>query len=757
MFFLGVCLTLGVRSLPLLDWSWFAILGLAILSLRVQIFRSSVFFLLGFFWACYSFQLMIDSPFPSEYERVDFVAVGSVDALPIHRNGNYEFRFTIESIELESIELSKQMSLLGKRLQLSCYRCPLEIHPGETWRLTLRVKRPRGYASWGSFDYEKYLFRHQIIAKGYIRLKGVNERISLGGSSIHRWRESLLEDLKHEIGDGIGSAIISALTIGVKTGFSKEQKAVFQITGVSHLMAISGLHVGLVFTVVMLLFKYLLWPFAKVFEYCPRQQLVLFPALVAAGIYAALAGFSVSTQRAMVMLIVYVLCKLLARDISLIKVLIIAIVILLLIDPFSILDIGFWLSCSAVAIIALASLNKSRSKERQMSLLRLQPLLWLGMLPLSVVFFGQVSVISPFVNLLAVPLFCILLIPATLASVLIFIFGFDSLGGWCLHSLSQAYQQIFQYLEMLAKLEFAKVYATPLNWWQWALFLILLSSLMRPLKTFLFLGAIFVVSVFSKPVKYLKDDELYLTLLDVGQGLSMVVETANTISVYDTGPKYGSGFTAAEAVLLPFLRQRGVDHIDTLVISHADNDHIGGLQAIRDAYNIKRVISSRPDKVSGAAECVYGQSWQYDQTVFTVLSPQADTPKGSNNRSCVIMLQHQGLKILLSGDIEKQVERFLLKQPKIDLNADILLVPHQGSKTSSTDVFLDTVSPSLAMLAAGYKNHYGHPHKNVVKRYQARDIELLSTIDAGSILLKINSQGWQKVLYREQNRRFWHY
>jgi competence protein ComEC len=193
------------------------------------------------------------------------------------------------------------------------------------------------------------------------------------------------------------------------------------------------------------------------------------------------------------------------------------------------------------------------------------------------------------------------------------------------------------------------------------------------------------------------------------------------------------------------------------VISHADNDHIGGLNKVREAFAVGQTISSRLDKVSGAAECVAGQSWQQDYTLFQVISPQVDTPNGSNNRSCVIMLQHFGTKVLLTGDIEKQVERFLLKTSKELLKADILLVPHQGSKTSSTAQFIEAVAPTIAMLAAGYKNHYGHPHPAVVERYQSRGIDLLSTIKYGSVLLKINSHGWTKVLYRHRYRRFWHY
>ncbi len=270
------------------------------------------------------------------------------------------------------------------------------------------------------------------------------------------------------------------------------------------------------------------------------------------------------------------------------------------------------------------------------------------------------------------------------------------------------------------------------------------------------LGALFI-SVLSKPVEQLNSDELHVALLDVGQGLTMVFETQNSVTVYDTGPRYGNGFSTAEAVLLPYLRRRGISKIDTLVVSHADNDHIGGLGIVREAFEVDRILTSRLDKVVDGIECVRGQHWFYDQTQFSVLSPDSDTPKGSNNRSCVIMMEHLGQRVLISSDIEKQVERYLVRKASERLAADFLLVPHQGSKTSSTSVFLDAVSPTTAMLAAGYKNHYGHPHPKVVARYHEREIDLLSTIDSGSILLKINSKGAKVSRYREQQRHFWNY
>jgi len=354
-------------------------------------------------------------------------------------------------------------------------------------------------------------------------------------------------------------------------------------------------------------------------------------------------------------------------------------------------------------------------------------------------------------------------------ALVMLLIGLHNLSSWCFTLLCEVYEYVFLALESISRLSIAKVYATPLVWWQWAVFLILLLAFSPIARRFfennsryaagfkMLASLVLITSIIRGTPAQIDSGELNVALLDVGQGLAMVIETQNTVTVYDTGPRYGSGFTAAEAVLLPYLRQRGITVIDTLVISHADNDHIGGMTAVLAAFEVRRLVSSRIDKVQGAEECTQGQQWKYDQTLFRVLSPNTLTPKGSNNHSCVLMLDHSDYKILISGDIEKQVERYLVKTMGDGLAANVLLVPHQGSKTSSTPEFLDAVSPTLAIVAAGYRNHYGHPHNEVVNRYREKNIELASTIESGSVLLKINQLGLSQTHYRKQQQRFWHY
>lgn len=795
------CFVLG-NTLTLFQSTLFGQAGLAIavvlsllLAIRWRVFLAGSAIVVGLWSASLQFHSHLDSVMPNNWERKDIELVAQVLGLPTSREQDINFKVRVVA-QTQSPELD---GLIGNKLQLSCYRCPLTIKPNEVWKLTVRLKRPHGYASKGAFDYEKYLFRHQIVGKGYLRLKSSNKKLGEGGVSAHLWRANIKEginDVLHgtlnatlnsatnspaepsvwssEI--SVGQSVITALSIGDKSGFNSGQREVLQNSGLSHLVAISGLHIGLVFFAVMFLSKHVFNVFPTLFERLPRPFLCLIPAIPAAIIYASLAGFAVSTQRALIMLLVFVVTKMLVRDVSLLKVLLIAACVVLLGDAFALLDPGFWLSCGAVAVIHFVSRNK-----RKVNLIKLQFALWLGMAPLTAVIFGKISLVSPLLNLIAVPVFCLVLIPATLLGVLLSEIGLSFLAQPVLLLLEYVYGVVFSLLEWLTTYSYTTVSILDVGSLGWVDLLLGLSLVMifTPLRLrasvqitpiqvssirLLALTVCVLVVFLSvqsradgfKPHSQRLTQRLKITLLDVGQGLSMVIQTAGFVTVYDTGPRYSSGFTAAEAVLLPYLRSEGISKIDRLIVSHADNDHIGGYDVLAKAFDIKKTLTSRTDKLPNASACKAGQQWRQGDARFTIVSPDSDTPKGSNNLSCVLKITHQGISFLITGDIEKQVERYLVKQGA-ELQADIMLVPHQGSKTSSTDAFLDAVKPELALVAAGYLNHYGHPHLNVLTRYRDRGIDVLSTVDAGSISVLIDNNQFQVDRYRRSSLRFWHW
>ena len=552
-----------------------------------------------------------------------------------------------------------------------------------------------------------------------------------------------------------GLGIFTALAIGDRSLLTQDDQEVLRATGVSHLIAISGLHVGLVFVLVGKLCALMLWPFARIYSQLPRPW-ICFASVLGGGHRLLSDGrvFAISTQRALLMLSVYVLCRLLARDLSLLRVLILAASLLLLWDPFSILDSGFWLSCYAVMVIALVS-----REDEGLPLWRLQPWLWLGMLPVTVLFFGQVSLVSPVVNLIVVPLFCLILIPGVLLTLAAMGFGLAFVSDVLLATLLSALGTVFSLLSWIADHSIATYYpATLPGEVSLVLFAVIISSMRFPQLVPVVL--IVLLWAFWPRSESMQPNQFRVTLLDVGQGLSMLVEADNYVLLYDTGPSYPSGFSTAQAVVIPYLRHKGITKIDHLIISHADSDHIGGLLQVLAAMPVDKISTSRLDKMpsharSRSQSCKAGQRWRISEIDFLIVSPDKQTPDGSNNRSCVLVVTNGATRVLITGDIEKPVERYLLEHSAEQLSADILLVPHQGSKSSSTEAFLAQVKPKYAWVAAGYKNHYGHPHPEVVQRYLDRGTRFVSTVDAGSISASITGPQVTQISFRDSEPRFW--
>ncbi len=723
-----------------------------VLSLLMTIWKRPFLFLLllnvGLLLATYRFGAHLETQFPPRWERKEIQLVGEVIGMPKKQDQDISFQFRVRN-QVLPLDLEH---LIGEKLQLACYRCPLDIVTTQQWKFTVRLKRPHGYSSAGAFDYEKYLFRNKIVAKGYVRLKSENIKLRNASANLAQYRigvkNRLLASLKSE---SAGFNIIVALSIGDKSSFSSKQRRILQDSGLSHLIAISGLHIGLVFICCFGLTGLVLNRTPILFESCPKLYLCLICALVCAFGYSALAGFAVSTQRALVMLLLFSIAKVGVRDTSLLKVLLIAAVVILLYDPFSILDIGFWLSCGAVVVIHFSARNGEK-----VSLLKLQPMLWLGMAPLTVHFFGKLSLMSPVLNLFAVPLFCLLLIPLTLFAVLLNEIGLTVIAKPALHFLDVVYVKIFILLDFLVSHSFASISLPTVSWWTILVLMLLVMTYRFKSRWRWWFLVLYPVLLFFPAAAATEKHTLKIALLDVGQGLAMVIQSSEGVTVFDTGPRYSSGFTAANAVLVPYLRSEGIRKVDRLIISHADNDHIGGLQALRQSIFVKKTLTSRTDKIPSASECLAGQTWSEGMTSFLFISPNKGTPKGSNNRSCVLRIQHGSISFLITADIEKQVERFLLSQGQT-LESTIMLVPHQGSKTSSTPEFIEIVNPKLVLVAAGYLNHYGHPHKDVIERYNHKGIPVLSTIDSGTIEIEIDEHGYVVEEHRVVQKRFWHW
>lgn len=565
---------------------------------------------------------------------------------------------------------------------------------------------------------------------------------------------------------------MQALTIGHKSNISTRQWQVLRNTGTSHLMAISGLHIGLVAGLVFFLVRKLVpvW----LLRFSSAAQFAAIISLLVAGFYALLAGFSVPTQRAFIMLLVFMSAILLKRPAFSINTLSLALIAVLLINPVSVLSVGFWLSFVAVIIIALVSSSRIETKPGiQASRLpgwlsgwvkgiRIQWLIALGMLPLSVLLFQQGSIISPIANMLVIPLVGMLVVPMALIASFTSVFSAE-ISSWLFTQASMLLSFVWLLLDWLAQSPFASWQRSAVPMQQSILALsgglLLLMPRGFPLR---YSGIILLLPMlFYVPAKPARGD-FWITVLDVGQGLSVLIETSEKALIYDTGARFSDRFDIGQRVVIPYLQYIGVQQIDTLMISHGDNDHAGGADSILQMAKVKKVLgeadaikSHQQDGVM-ALPCKAGISWSWNMVSFEVLHPQKKYSK-TNNRSCVLKVWNDQYSLLLTGDIELKAEKHLLKQQQGKLTVDVLLVPHHGSNTSSSANLLEALKPGMAIVSAGYNNRFGHPTQKVLRRYSQLGIRVLNTAYDGAIQIKFEQSASNEPLQALRQRKRDHY
>lgn len=777
--------------------------------------KTSLFTLLalaGFCWALLRAVLLLSfSGLSQEYEARELLAVGKIASIPTKTDRNTRFEFEIEVLEFHGQTLKSP-----GRVKLSWYGWPPEMQLGEQWQLLIKLKRPHGYKNPGGFEYETWLFQNRIRATGYVKKKPllknqsfypdkpteINKRLSdvKQYAYIDRIRQAIFSDVSTVLEQDDSRGLIKALSIGERSDITRDQWQVLTRTGTNHLMAISGLHVGLVAGFIFYIMKWF-WRLVGSYRFTrfvpcgsliiPANKFAAIFALMSAIVYAALAGFSIPTQRALIMICVVMLSLFLNRGFRPSTVLSIALLAVLLIDPFSVLSPGFWLSFTAVAVILFAMSGRINTKNVWWKWGRAQWVVMVGMLPLMLILFEKISLVSPLANLIAVPWVSLVTVPLTLSGSLIVLIV-PELGRVLLHWAASSFELLWMLLDWLASLSFAQWQQHEPVSWTIIPGLAGIAYLLMPRGVPARWVGLFAVlpMIFVKPLVPEKGD-VWFTLLDVGQGLSAVVQTRQHVLVYDTGPRLSSEFDTGRAVVVPFLRHNGINAIDTLIVSHGDNDHIGGLDSILNELPARRILTSVPEKVprnfllsNKVTNCAEIRNWNWDGVRFEIISPAfkvnhsrlkgnvsinhesvtkyRDKPlfKG-NDASCVLKITGSGGRILLTGDIEKPAEKYLLESIKNgtlrdDLKSDVLVVPHHGSRTSSTRLFVAAVKPTYALLPVGYKNRFKLPRESVLDRYRAIGSTIIDTASYGAIQFKINAVSGvgHPVLYREQNRRY---
>lgn len=754
----GLGFAVGVGSLflfaePLPLWvpllSAVLLLGLA---WRLAYLRPFAFAATGFLWAHIQVCQVLCEPFPEGFTGVDLELTGRITGLPGKSGETHRFLFLVESAKSGGEEIA-----FDGQARLGWYRDAPDLMAGERWRLIARLKPPHGYSNPGGFDYERWLFQQGIKATGYVR---VSEQALLldsgaGPHLIDRWRQGLRDRIRDVLGASPGEGLVRALVLGDRSGLTPAQWEVLTRTGTNHLIAISGLHVGIVAGFLFFLFR---WVWSRSARLClataaPRAATVA--ALAGAVAYSGLAGFTVSTQRALIMLAVILGAVLLSRTIRPLSGITLALVGVLILDPLAVLSYGFWLSFGAVAVMLYSLGRRVGAGGLWSKWGRAQWAVALGLLPLLMFLFGRASLIAPAVNLVAVPLFSLALLPFVLVAALLGLWpGFHLPLVWAAKLLEWG----FASLEAVSGWTWA---AASLSWrpsWVWIFALcgslLLLAPRGLPGR---WLGLLLLLPLPLAHPAAPGYGEAHFTLLDVGQGLAAVVRTRHHTLVFDTGPRFPSGFNTGDAVISPFLRHQGVASVETLIVSHGDRDHAGGLEGLVDEVSVGRILSGEPGEITGndALPCLAGETWNWDGVSFELLHPAREGLEG-NDGSCVLRVATEGASVLFTGDIGVRVEAELVAAFPERLASTVLVAAHHGSDSSTGAGFLEAVAPRYVLFAAGFANRFGFPAETVRGRVEAVGAEQIDTASAGAVTFRLDREGIEgPLLYRKEYLRLW--
>ncbi len=704
----GILLGLFLLSLLLINKPHLKLVGWLVLGLAIN----------GF--AAQSRQAL-----PLGWQAKPIVTQGMITSIPSHSG-------MVSSFIFKTTELNHHR--FSGKIHLSWYGKHPPLIAGQRWRWVVRVKRPHGFHDPGVANYETIAFAKGIVATGYVYTKGNKKLLSNHwyDHPLDRMRERLYKRLQENIPNSPYLGILSALTIGIRDKITQQQWHILQATGTSHLVAISGLHIsfmaGLFYGLGALLWR--LGP-EKFKLSITKPGFASLLSLLGAVFYSALAGFAIPTMRALIMLAFVLGARILRRNISLWQSLSLAIIIILLIDPLATLGASFWLSVGACSALIYGLSGRLYLGGWVKKSLRTQWVVAVGLIPLSIGYFQQISLISPLINIIAIPWVSFFVVPLALLGILI---------PFLLKIANFFLQYLFQWMSWCTLHMHPLLYVSLHHLWQLSLLsaLLIISPRGMPGR---YCSLLFLLPLCFPKMTTPATGEAWVTVLDVGQGLSTVVQTAHHLLIYDTGARFPNGTDLGQRVVLPFLRYEGLHKIDRVIISHNDTDHIGGLPSILQSLPVGHISSSQPMPFihHAATRCYAGEHWTWDGVKFVILFPPLNIKeKMKNNHSCVLRITSFGRSILLPGDIEKPAEKILLHNK---VQAEVLVAPHHGSKTSSSANFISAVAPKKVIFSVGYLNPYHLPSPSVVEAYMTKGAKIYSTQKEGAISFKFTSQG----------------
>ena len=731
--------------------------------------------ILGAAWSAWLAHIALADALPREQEGRDVTIVGTVDSLPHEFDGGSRFNLRVERVLTPDATVPPRIAISWYGQSAATDHETL-VAPGERWQLVVRLQRPHGNANPYGFDYEAWLLEQGVRAIGYVRPAGArNVRLDAfvprPGHVVERARAALRRHILQQLEGKRYAGVIVALVIGDQRGIPQSSWDVFNRTGISHLVSISGLHITMVAALAAWAVSSL-WRRSFFVEGAalplrlPAQKAAALAGALVALLYVLLAGSGVPAQRTFYMLAAVAAALWFGRVVALSHVLCLALAVVVLIDPWAVLGAGFWLSFGAVAVILYANLGRVQFDagwRRTLGMaVRTQYAVTVGLVPLTMLLFAQVSLASPFANAVAIPVVSLFVTPLALLGALLP----APLAGWVLGLAHLAIELLADALTWLAASPLAVMNAPAPQPWIFVLALLGTAWVLAPRGwpqrwAGLAAWAPMLTQLPGAPPA----GTFSVTAFDVGQGMALLVETERHRLLYDAGPQYGPGADAGGRILLPYLRGRGIGALDALVVSHSDVDHAGGARSLLEGVAVAQLHSSLPDghPVVRAARrhrrCTAGQAWSWDGVRFELLGPmpQSYDQDGlkANARSCVLRVSALGKAMLLAADIEAAQETQLLASAPASLRADVLLAPHHGSGTSSTAAFLAAVEPKLGIFQVGYRNRYRHPKKEVYERYGSLGIRRLRTDESGAVTLRFG-EALEVSEFRSERRRYWH-
>lgn len=768
-FLLGILALQTLPELPARNWT-LALPGALLILAFIPRLRLPAWGMTGFLWA-----LLLAPPptvFPMELEGAEVTLEGWVAAIPDREGRSVRFEFEVARATGDE---RLTTPLAGRRLRLSWWDeaqaqadadeedSPEDAHPalrvGDRWIFTVRLKKPWGLRNPGGFDYERWLYAQGIVATGSIRSQPSPQRLAEAERyPLDRYRQRIADRFAQQLPGNPYTSILIALAVGEKGGITPWQWEVFNRTGTTHLMAISGAHIGLIAGLAFAL-AWGVWSRIPALALCwPATRAAALAALLGAAGYALLSGLSVPAQRSFLMVTVAMLALIMLRPAVPSRVLALALLVVLAVDPRAPLQIGFWLSFGAVAAILYSVSGRWFERHRLGQTVHLQLNITLALLPPTLLFFQQFPALSPLANLIAIPWVGCTVLPLSLLAALLTPFS-EVLQSVVLELAAITMEGLWQILRWLDQWpEVSMLYRPAPPLWTLALALLGVALWLAPRGLPIrWLGIPLCLPLLWPPAAAPVTGGFWFTLLDAGEGLAAVVRTRNHTLVYDTGRRLGATLDTGRAALAPFLRDQGAKRVDLLIVSHADSQHTGGVRSLRELFPVARILTSAPGQtpIDGAEPCLAGQSWEWDGVRFQMLHPPP-TGFSDDNASCVLKVEGRQGRVLLPGDIETGAETTLAKSYGTELAAEVLVAPHQGRRNRSTSAFLDAVQPRYILFATGYRNRYGYPRTDTVARYQATGAILLDSSYEGALTFRLEpGQPLEPERYRREDRRYW--